>query len=103
MLIIFKSYHNYLQLMDESLEIINWLKSGKYRVPMLNELLSPKSPSELAGILNINRASVSRIIKDLTSKKLIDCTESGAKTKLCIINEKGKHIIKLFYDIVGGG
>ncbi len=47
-------------------EDINWLLSGKYRVRTL-EILSTTSstPSDIAQKINISRASMSRILKEL--------------------------------------
>jgi DNA-binding MarR family transcriptional regulator len=77
-----------------NVELITWLKDGKYRIGAL-ELLSNGSrlPSELASKLDVNRASISRIIGDLKEKGLIQEISAGGRTKSIIITKKGKEMV----------
>lgn len=82
--------------MDDKLEIKNWLISGKFRILVLKNLeQGPKTPSQLANNLDINRASISRILRVLKEKKLVDWTKQSAKTKLCYLTQEGKEAITL--------
>jgi DNA-binding MarR family transcriptional regulator len=76
------------------LSIINWLKDGIYRLKILN-LLKDKNylSSELADKLNINRASMSRILKKLKEKKLVETISSNSRTITYVISTKGKDIL----------
>jgi DNA-binding HxlR family transcriptional regulator len=81
---------------DDKLEIKNWLISGKFRILVLKNLeQGPKTPSQLANNLDINRASISRILRVLKEKKLVDWTKQSAKTKLCYLTQEGKEAITL--------
>ena len=81
--------------------MLNWLKSGKYRFLILKHLNeSPKTPSELSDILKINRASISRILKDLRNKGLVENTTEKAKTVLYILTSKGSDFFKEMENMV---
>ena len=76
------------------LNLIGFLKDGKYRIMVLNELNKSHSlPSELAKKLNINRASISRILRDLKEKNLIECTSDNSRTIIYSITKDGKNIL----------
>ena len=78
-----------------SIELTNWLKDGKYRVPIL-KLLQGKNylSSELAKHFGVNRASMSRILKALEKKELVDSISSGSRTVTYVITKKGKDAIE---------
>ena len=72
---------------------MGFLKDGKYRKLALEELKkSPALPSELADKLHINRASVSRILKDLKERNLIESVSSNTRTVIYKLTKKGKEI-----------
>ncbi len=86
------NYANYPLLMD--LELINWLKSGKYRIEVLQLLIkNPSIPSELAKELNIHRSSITRILNDLLNEKLISKTTRSTKTTTYFLTDKGEKIV----------
>ena len=78
-----------------SLELVNWLKDGNYRIPIL-KLLEHKNylSSELAKHFGVNRASMSRILKVLEKKELVESISSGSRTVTYVITKKGKDIIQ---------
>jgi len=78
-----------------TIELINWLKDGNYRIPVL-KLLENKNylSSELAKHFEVNRASMSRILKALETKELVYNISSGSRTVTYIITKKGKDAIK---------
>lgn len=85
--------------MEDKLELKNWLISGKFRIQVLKILeQGPKTPSQLAASLEINRASISRILRVLKEKKLIDWTKQSAKTKLCYLTPDGEKAINISND-----
>ena len=79
------------------LSIIAWVKDGEYRLQVLR-ILSNKSylSSELAEQLNINRASMSRILKSLKNKELVFSSSYNSRTKLYSLTDKGKKILGNF-------
>ena len=90
--------------MNTDIELINWVESGHYRISILKRLSNqPKNPSELAEICNINRASVSRILKDLKKKNLVDSTKESAKNKLYFITSEGKRLLDILSEMRTGG
>ena len=77
-----------------SLELITWLKDGTYRIAILKKLeVTPMIPSELANKLKLNRASISRILKQLKEKELIKSTSAGGRTISYEISKKGIEIL----------
>lgn len=76
------------------LDLINWIHDGKYRIKVL-EVLSKKNylSSELATALNINRASMSRILGNLKEKQLVDNVTSKSRTITYTITDKGRTIL----------
>ena len=79
------------------LDLIGFLKDGKYRIKILKELnKSPLLPSELSKKLNLHRASISRILKVLKEKNLITFSSNKSRTVVYTISEKGKKILRDF-------
>lgn len=77
-----------------SVGLVNWLKDGKYRIPTLR-LLQGKNylSSELAKKLNVNRASMSRILTALRKKGLVKPVSSGSRTVTYLITKRGKEAL----------
>ena len=82
------------------LKLLNWVKDGEYRIKVL-KLLKNKTylPSELAKELDINRASISRILKALNEKKLVDRLSTKSRTITYLITKKGIELVKLLEKI----
>ncbi len=78
-----------------NLEIIAFLKDGKYRIAVLKELSeSPKLPSEIAFKLKINRASVSRILRALMEKGMVESHSNDSRAIIYSITEEGLLALK---------
>ncbi|ADD08862.1 MarR family winged helix-turn-helix transcriptional regulator [Candidatus Aciduliprofundum boonei] len=76
-------------------KLLAFLKDGKYRIKTLELLYKkPRLSSELATLLNINRASMSRILSDLKKKDLVESTSDGTRTVVYTITEKGKKCLE---------
>lgn len=72
------------------LEKIAFLKDGKYRIAILKELSeSPKLPSEIAFKLNISRASLSRILRTLKEKGMVESHSKNSRTIVYSISIEG--------------
>lgn len=76
------------------LQLIGYIKDGKYRLKILEMLgESPYLSSELATKLNISRSSMSRILRNLKEKELVESSSSGSRTILYSITEKGRNVL----------
>ncbi len=76
-------------------ELLAFLKDGKYRIKTLKLLnKKPMLSSELATLLNINRASMSRILRDLKEKDLVTSISNKTRTVVYTITEKGKKCLE---------
>ena len=75
--------------------LLNWLKDGKYRVETL-KILSERVylSSELANKLDINRASMSRILRALKEKNLVDSVSENSRTVSYILTKEGKKALE---------
>ena len=75
-------------------ELIAWVKDGPYRLKILLALEQRSYlPSELANKFEINRASVSRIMKNLKGKNLVIPTRSGSRTCSYSTTDLGKKLM----------
>ena len=76
------------------IELLNWLKDGKYRITILKLLNNnPLLSSELANKLELNRASMSRILGDLKSMDLVKPNSNKSRTVTYTLTQKGLTII----------
>lgn len=81
------------------LELLNWVKDGKYRIKIL-ELLEQKPllSSEIASELKINRSSTSRILKSMVDRNLVSFVTSGSRTRSYVISDTGRTILKEYRE-----
>ncbi len=83
-----------------NLEIVNWVKDGKYRIRVLEALGSqPLLSSELADRLGINRASMSRILSDMKAKRLVLSVSGNSRTVTYSLTLRGKELLA---EVKGG-
>ena len=85
-------------MIDDNL--LGFLKSGKYRIPLLN-LINERllMPSEMADELRVCISQTSRTLKELLENELVTCnTPERNKGKIYRITEKGDSLLK----IIGG-
>jgi predicted transcriptional regulator len=54
-------------------DLVSFVSRGRVRKKVLNALLKPNSPTEIAKILEIERSTVSRTILALEKKGLVVC------------------------------
>ena len=75
--------------------LLGFLKDGNYRIKTL-EILNKKPllSSELAIELDVNRASMSRILKVLKEKNLVISTSNNTRTVVYSISKKGKEVLE---------
>jgi len=78
-----------------NVELIGFIKDGKYRIKVLSELSKrPLLSSELANILNINRASMSRILTVMKEKGIIKSNSNSSRTVLYEITKLGQELLE---------
>lgn len=82
--------------MENNLALIGYVKASSYRIEILRKLVEKSfTPTELAHLTEINKGHVSRTLKELCEKKLVDCGNKDAKKgRMYIITEVGKKILK---------
>ncbi len=85
-------------MIDDNL--IGFVKSGKYRIPLLKLIHSGLlTPSEMADVLEISISQTSRTLKELSDNELVACkTPERNKGKIYRITETGDTLL----DIIGG-
>jgi DNA-binding MarR family transcriptional regulator len=84
-------------------ELINWLKDGKYRIKTLRLISAkPMLSSELANRLGINRASMSRILRGLKERDLVSAVSGKTRTVTYTLTEKGLEILKVWERYFSG-
>jgi DNA-binding HxlR family transcriptional regulator len=84
------------------LEMINWLRDGKYRIRTLRALSARAMlSSELADKLSVNRASMSRILRALKERGLVSAVSVQSRTVTYTLTEKGLEILKILERYVG--
>ena len=79
----------------DAIELINWLRDGKYRIKILRMLsIRPMLPSEIAEELEVTRSSISRILGDLEEKGLISQANTNSRTRTRYLLELGRVILE---------
>jgi len=76
-------------------DLIGFLKDGNYRIKTL-EILNKKPllSSELAIELDVNRSSMSRILKVLKEKNLVISTSNNTRTVVYSISKEGIKVLE---------
>jgi predicted transcriptional regulator len=73
---------------------VSFIISSQYRRKVLEILENPKMPSKISKELNIDKAHISKTLKELEKEKLIKClTPNSMKGKLYAITNYGKDIL----------
>ena len=76
-------------------KLISFIISSQYRKKVLEILEAPKIPSKISKELKIDKAHISKTLKELEKEKLIQClTPNSIKGKLFVITTYGKDILK---------
>ncbi len=77
------------------MELVAWVKDGPYRLKVMRLLLEKSQlPSELAEKLNVNRASMSRILSGLKEMRFVTAIRGGSRTISYSITELGRRILR---------
>ena len=76
-------------------EDIGFISSSGYRKKVLTELNSPKIPSDISKTLDINKAHISKALKELVERKMAECLNpNSSKGKFFKSSDYGKKILK---------
>ena len=76
------------------LSLINWLLDGNYRIKVLNLLKSsPNIPTNISKKLGIHKSSLSRVLKDLYNKNLVEKITSDSRTITYKVSRLGEEIL----------
>ena len=78
-------------------DLISYVIRGSLRKKVFTNLVVPNTPTNLSKKTNIERASVSRALINLSKKGLVVCVNPSEKTgRLYKLTDKGKKV----YDIM---
>ena len=76
-------------------KIAGWVTRGKQRRKVLKSLDSPMMPSDIARKHKISLAHASKIVRELASKKLVECINEELKLgRIYKRTNKGNKIVK---------
>ena len=74
--------------------------SGKKRKEVLKLLAFPRTPTELSKLLKVHSNVITRIIKDLTSRGLVECHLLDGKKKTYRLTKKGEFARQIMDNLV---
>jgi ArsR family transcriptional regulator, cadmium/lead-responsive transcriptional repressor len=81
-------------------ELISFVSRGKIRRKVLEQLSTPKTPTQLSNIISTQRPTISRTISDLQSKGLVECLTPNEKMgRYYQITALGKKILETLIKI----
>lgn len=81
--------------MAKDWQTISFLAGSKYRQQVLQNVNFPKTPTQIAKELNINKAHVSRALSELSEKKLVkNLTPESRKGKFFERTALGNQMLK---------
>jgi len=81
-------------------ELVSFVSRGKIRERVLEELSTPKTPTQLSDIISTQRPTISRAISDLQKKGLVECLTPREKMgRYYQITSLGKEILDKIHEI----
>ena len=85
-----------MQLSDEMLTEISYVKISKYRTKAIKSLEeSPKIPSAIARDSGIRTNHISKVLRELKEHELVECINPEArKGRLYRLTDKGDELVK---------
>lgn len=77
-----------------SIEDYSFVLSGKFRKKVFMELKRKRTPSQIAKDIKASTTQVSRTLKQLEERKLVEClTPRSRMGKIYELTEKGKEVL----------
>jgi len=77
-----------------------YVVSGRKRAEVLKLLAYPRTPTELAKMLNVHANVISRILKDLGSRSLVESHELSGRKKTYRLTKKGETARQVLDNLV---
>jgi len=74
--------------------------SGKKRKEVVNLLVDPRTPTELAKLLGVHANVITRILKDLASKDLVESHELKGRKKIYRLTKRGELARQVLNDLI---
>ncbi len=78
-LIIMEIFHDYA-----------FVVSGKKRKEVVKVMAEPRTPTELSKLLNVHCNVITRILKDLSARELVESYQISGKKKTYILSKRGE-------------
>ncbi len=74
---------------------LSFIVRSKYRIEVIKRLNNPKTPTQLAQEIGVQRAHISRALIELSKRNLVECLTPEQKMgRLYRRTSKGEEIIK---------
>lgn len=78
---------------QEVLELVAYVTGSKYRTMILEELAGgAKQPSDIAEAGDVARSHISRALKELRNRDLVESYGDDSRSKLYVLTELGKKV-----------
>ncbi len=78
--------------------LVSFVVRGKIRKKVLENLTEPRTPTELSEIIGTQRSTISRSIRSLMEKGLVECiTPDEHMGRYYKITEVGKNVLSKIY------
>lgn len=77
-----------------------FVTAGKKRTEVLKLLSFPRTPTELAKLLKVHANVISRILKDLSSRELVEQHELKGRKKTYRLTKKGEFARKILDNLI---
>jgi predicted transcriptional regulator len=85
-----------------SWEAVSFVLRGKNRKAVLASLASPKTPTILASELHMSIPNISRALRELRSRRLVESLTPNARTgKLYVATDQGRVVLTKVKEISG--
>lgn len=79
----------------EVLEFVAYATGSKYRLLIFEQLAEgPKHPSDIADAGDVARSHVSRALKQLRARELVQSYGANSRSKLYVLTDLGKNVNK---------
>lgn len=74
--------------------------SGKKRKEVVKLLVDPRTPTELVKVLKVHPNVITRILKDLAGRELVDFCKISGKKKTYVLTKRGDLTRQVLYYLV---
>jgi len=74
--------------------------AGKKRKEVVKLLIDPRTPTELAKLLGVHANVITRIIKDLSERQLVQCHELKGRKKTYRLTKRGELATQVLNNLI---